>query len=55
MNYSVQAYTIHVGDVLASTGSKVVLVTNGPSHIVIGTEDGNSYIIPNNKLVGIKE
>lgn len=55
MTYSVQAYTIKVGDVLAVSGKKVTSVASGARFIVVTTEGNVNYLIPNNQLVGIKE
>jgi hypothetical protein len=55
MKFTVQAYTIHVGDILAD-GRKVTAVTTGPGtfHTAITTEDGKTYVLPNRQMVGIK-
>ena len=54
MNYSVQAYTLRVGDILSSTGMTVASVTGGPRHVAVTTSDGKTYTFPNGRLVGIK-
>ena len=55
MKFTVQAYTLRVGDVLTTTGEKITAVENRGTDTAIATDDGNNYVIPNRKMIGIQE